>query len=76
VHELEILLLLNNVASRECGTSEISPSLQIDRAVVEAVIKSLESRRPVLCRDARGERLYRIDSSDKAIVATLKELSE
>jgi hypothetical protein len=74
VHELEILVLLND-ASRERGSDAISKVLQIDRSVTESVIKSLESRRLVLSREASGERLYRVDSSNSAMVGTLKELS-
>jgi hypothetical protein len=76
VHELEILLLVNRDASREFGTSEISERLQIDQTAIDAVMKSFAARGLVLYREAYGERLYRIDSSNKAIVAPLKELSQ
>jgi hypothetical protein len=74
VHELEILLLLNDDARKEWGTAAIGTSLQIDPAVVEVVIESLESSRLVLYRDTSGERLYRTDPANTANVATLKEL--
>jgi hypothetical protein len=75
VHELDILLLLND-SGTECGTLVISRRLQIDRTMVEAIIKSLETRRLVIYRDVHGERLYRIDSSNPAMASTLNELGK
>jgi hypothetical protein len=76
VHELEILLLMNDGAGKEWVTHEISERLQIDHGVVEAVIKSLETNKLVVCRDMSGERLYRIDSGNTPTLATLEELSK